>query len=65
MFYCGLLSLSLLPFFYLLALLGFISMYAAYPNIKRYMIDPYETSDSNDDTTNEVASEEVIPEVDG
>ena len=54
-----------LPFFYLLALLGFISMYAAYPNIKRYMIDPYETSDSNDDTSNEVASEEVIPEVDG
>lgn len=34
----------ILPFFYLLALLGFISMYAAYPNIKRYMIDPYEVS---------------------
>lgn len=46
-----------LPFFYLLALLGFISMYAAYPNIKRYMIDPYETSDSSED-----ASEVITPE---
>lgn len=35
----------ILPFFYLAALLGFISMYAAYPIIKRYMIDPYEISD--------------------
>ncbi len=30
-----------LPFFYLLPLLSFIGVYAAYPNIKRYMIDPY------------------------
>lgn len=52
----------ILPFFYLLALLGFISMYAAYPNIKRYMIDPYETSDDeNGDTT----SEEVTPQANG
>ncbi len=36
----------ILPFFYLAALLGFISMYAAYPIIKRYMIDPYEISDA-------------------
>ena len=40
-------------------------MYAAYPNIKRYMIDPYETSDSNDDTSDEVSSEEVTPEANG
>lgn len=40
----GLSVTIILPFFYLLALIGFISMYAAYPNIKRYMIDPYETS---------------------
>lgn len=40
----------ILPFFYLLALLGFISMYAAYPTIKRYMIDPYEISDSASDS---------------
>lgn len=52
----------ILPFFYLLALLGFISMYAAYPNIKRYMIDPYETSDDeNGDTT----SSEVTPQANG
>ena len=41
----------ILPFFYLLALLGFISMYAAYPAIKRYMIDPYEVSDEDEDIT--------------
>ncbi len=29
----------ILPFFYLPALGGFMSMYAAYPNIRRYMID--------------------------
>lgn len=40
----------ILPFFYLLALLGLISMYAAYPNIKKYMIDPYETSGEESDS---------------
>lgn len=40
----GLSVTIILPFFYVLVLIGFISMYAAYPNIKRYMIDPYETS---------------------
>ena len=40
----GLSVTLILPFFYLVALIGFISMYAAYPTIKRYMIDPYETS---------------------
>ena len=39
----------ILPFFYLAALLGFISMYAAYPIIKRYMIDPYEISDAENE----------------
>ncbi len=33
-----------LPFVYILALFGFISTYAAYPIIDRYMIQPYETS---------------------
>ncbi len=41
----------ILPFFYLPALLGFISMYAAYPSIKRYMIDPYETGDESEEPT--------------
>jgi uncharacterized membrane protein YesL len=31
----------ILPFFYLPALLGFVGTYGAYPNIQRYMIDPY------------------------
>ena len=43
----GLSVTLILPFFYLVALIGFISMYAAYPTIKRYMIDPYETSGSS------------------
>lgn len=33
-----------LPFVYILALFGFISTYAAYPIIDRYMIQPYEAS---------------------
>lgn len=33
-----------LPFVYILALFGFISTYAAYPIIDRYMIQPYEVS---------------------
>ncbi|MBE6594986.1 MAG: hypothetical protein E7644_04225 [Ruminococcaceae bacterium] len=38
----GLSFTLILPFFYFLPLVGFIGIYAAYPNIKRYMIDPYE-----------------------
>ncbi len=36
------------PLFYLPALLGFIATYAAYPCIKRYMIDPYESENTSD-----------------
>lgn len=36
---------GLLPFFITVALLNFIATYAAYPNIKRIMIDPYYKSD--------------------
>ena len=50
----GLSVTIILPFFYLLVLVGFISMYAAYPCIKRYMIDPYETSGDDADATLEV-----------
>ena len=35
----------ILPLFYALALYEFTSMYAAYPVIKKYMIDPYYTKD--------------------
>ena len=49
-----------LPFVYILAVFGFISTYAAYPIIDRYMIQPYEASqstslptDSNEEETTE------------
>ena len=41
----------ILPFLYLLALIGFISAYAAFPVIKKYMIDPY--YDGNDENEEE------------
>ena len=37
----GLAAPVILPFFYLLGFSGFMSTYAAYPVIKKYMIDPY------------------------
>ncbi|MBE6554747.1 MAG: hypothetical protein E7663_00740 [Ruminococcaceae bacterium] len=45
----------ILPFFYLITLLGFIAMYCVWPNIKRYMIDPY------DDGKDEEMTEEQLP----
>lgn len=47
----------ILPFFYLPALLGFIGTYAAYPNIKRYMIDPYLEKNGTDATLSTDAEE--------
>ena len=44
----GLSLLLILPFFYLATLLGFIGTYAAYPNIQRYMIDPYLNGENNE-----------------
>ena len=38
----------ILPFFYLLGFSGFMSTYAAYPVIKKYMIDPYNTNEPTD-----------------
>jgi hypothetical protein len=38
----------ILPFFYLLGFSGFMSTYAAYPVIKKYMIDPYNTDEPTD-----------------
>ncbi len=52
----GLSVTLILPFFYLSALWGFIGVYAAYPVIQKYMIDPYiqktveETPDEGDAT---------------
>jgi uncharacterized membrane protein YesL len=47
----------ILPFFYLCGVCAFISVYCAYPIIKRYMIDPYvnESVESED----EIAPEEI------
>ena len=39
----------LLPFLYLLAVIGFTTAYAAYPVIDRYMIAPYQTADNADE----------------
>ena len=42
-----------LPFVYILAMLGFIGTYAAYPVIDRYMIAPYQAEETSLDETNE------------
>lgn len=42
---------GLLPFFITVALVSFIGIYAAYPNIKKIMIDPYYKSSDFVDTT--------------
>lgn len=48
----------ILPLFYFLAVAGFIAAYAAYPNIKRYMIDPVVApADGASDDSAETGSE--------
>ena len=39
----------ILPFFYLLAAIGFMATYAAYPVIDRYMIAPYATKNNEEE----------------
>ncbi|MBR7182105.1 MAG: hypothetical protein IKD28_04910, partial [Clostridia bacterium] len=48
-------------FFYYPALSGFIGAYAAFPNIQRYMIDPYQTEEE----TEEVPEDEPDEAPDG
>ena len=48
----------ILPFFYLPALLGFIATYAAWPNIKRYMIDPYDQPKDDEEDSDEGETDE-------
>ena len=43
----------ILPFFYMPALFGFMATYAAWPNIQRYMIDPYSKGDDEDQDLDE------------
>lgn len=42
----------ILPFFYILSIIGFITVYAAYPVIDKYMIKPYENeqAESSEET---------------
>lgn len=44
----------ILPIFYLPALAGFIAAYAAFPNIKRYMIDSYEPQSQDGEESEDV-----------
>ncbi len=50
-----------LPMFYAMALFGFISTYAAYPVIDKYMIAPYKTenneNETDEDELSDIASE--------
>ena len=48
----------ILPFVYIIAVFGFISTYAAYPVIEKYMITPYQQKAEDDEA--EAESEEVI-----
>lgn len=43
----GLATPVILPLFYLLGVSGFITTYAAYPIIQKYMIDPYATNEED------------------
>lgn len=39
----------ILPFVYIMAAIGFMATYAAYPVIQKYMIEPYENENHSDD----------------
>ena len=43
-----------LPFFYIVAVIGFISVYAAYPIIDKYMIAPYKKADTSSESESDV-----------
>ena len=51
-----------LPLFYLMALCGFMSTYAAYPVIDKYMIEPWKSTDSQNDTEVEECDNETETE---
>lgn len=50
----------ILPFFYLPALMGFIATYAAWPNIQRYMIDPYEQADPDEPQADDLGESNIL-----
>lgn len=47
-----------IPFVYILGLIGFITVYAAYPVIDRYMIQPYENNSSDEDDSDSASEDE-------
>ena len=49
----------ILPFFYIVSVIGFISVYAAYPIIDKYMIAPYKAAYADNEAENE-SSDEII-----
>ena len=51
-----------LPLVYIFAIFGFISTYAAYPIIDRYMIQPYEANNSSEEAEEEEYEEEAKTE---
>ncbi len=54
----------ILPLFYFLAFAGFIATYAAYPNIKRYMIDPVAPANPDEGGEGESKDDSTLPEAD-
>ena len=59
----GLATPLILPLFYLLGVSGFITTYAAYPVIKRYMIDPYvDNTNSGDGDEEDGETADALPD---
>jgi len=49
-----------LPFVYSISIIAFISVYAAYPVIEKYMITPYETENEEKEVDSDTTDEQVI-----
>jgi len=49
-----------LPFFFLMSNGSFIACFAAYPNVKKYMIDPYYSEQAEKDDKLEIEEEPIF-----
>jgi hypothetical protein len=49
----GITVFIVLPFVYIMSLVGFIATYAAYPVIDKYMIEPYKAVEENETSEEE------------
>ena len=57
----GLAAVLVIPFLYIIAAIGFIGTYSAYPVIQKYMIDPYNAEHAaggNDEESQDALAEE-------